>query len=152
LATTTELPPVQSAAAPVAVTTDASAPAAEPPPTLDEVALLRPDSDFRRFIAPGVDTGVRNAALKKLFTDPHFNAMDGLDTYIDDYGKPDPLPEGMLRRMAQSNFLGLFTDAEATPAAKPEPDENPDLRLQPNDAAGRPGAEPGPGEDAGREH
>jgi hypothetical protein len=33
---------------------------------------------------------VRNAALKKLFTDPHFNVMDGLDVYIDDYGKPDP--------------------------------------------------------------
>ena len=30
--------------------------------------------------------------MKKLFSDPHFNVMDGLDTYIDDYGKPDPLP------------------------------------------------------------
>ena len=30
--------------------------------------------------------------MKKLFSDPHFNVMDGLDTYIDDYGKPDPIP------------------------------------------------------------
>jgi hypothetical protein len=25
--------------------------------------------------------------------------MDGLDTYIDDYGKPDPLPESMLKEL-----------------------------------------------------
>jgi hypothetical protein len=35
---------------------------------------------------------VKNAAFKKLFADPHFNVMDGLDIYIDDYSKPDPLP------------------------------------------------------------
>ncbi len=58
----------------------------------------------------GVDGAVRNAALKKLFSDPHFNVMDGLDTYIDDYGKPDPLPLTMLRRMRQSAALGLFED------------------------------------------
>ena len=28
--------------------------------------------------------------------------MDGLDTYIDDYGKPDPIPMPMLRQMNQS--------------------------------------------------
>ena len=40
--------------------------------------------------------------MKKLFSDPHFNVMDGLDTYIDDYGKPDPIPLSMLRRMNQA--------------------------------------------------
>ena len=43
-----------------------------------------------------------NAALKKLFSDPHFNVMDGLDTYIDDYGKPDPIPPSMLRAHSQN--------------------------------------------------
>jgi hypothetical protein len=81
-----------------------------PPPTLADVAVLTTESDFARFVAPGVDQGVKNAALKKLFTDPHFNVMDGLDTYIDDYGLADPLPEGMLRQMAQSHALGLFAD------------------------------------------
>ena len=42
--------------------------------------------------------------------------MDGLDTYIDDYGKPDPLPAGMLRQMAQSQVLGLFDDEPTEPA------------------------------------
>jgi hypothetical protein len=57
---------------------------------------------------PDVDPAVQQAALKKMFTDPHFNVMDGLDIYIDDYSKPDPLPSGMLERMTQSNMLNLF--------------------------------------------
>ena len=32
--------------------------------------------------------------------------MDGLDTYIDDYGKPDPIPLSMLRQMNQAAVLG----------------------------------------------
>ena len=52
--------------------------------------------------------------MKKLFSDPHFNVMDGLDTYIDDYGKPDPIPASMLRQMVQSQALGLFADEEKT--------------------------------------
>ena len=162
-------PVVQAAAEPV-VTPQAQAaaaaepaPAAPPPPTLADVALLTRDSDYTRFVAPGVDTGVKNAALKQLFTDPHFNVMDGLDTYIDDYGIPDPLPAGMLRQMAQSQFLGLFTedkpDPDAVAAAAPTsttlaqatPDEDAALRLQPHDAAGPPGAGEGAGPDAGRQ-
>ena len=105
------------ALAPASVAPEAPAAEAPPAPTLADVALLDHQSDFSRFVAPGVDTGVKNAALKKLFTDPHFNVMDRLDTYIDDYGQPDPLPEGMLRQMAQSQFLGLFTD-DPKPAAE----------------------------------
>jgi hypothetical protein len=142
---------------------------------------------------------VRNAAMKKLFSDPHFNVMDGLDTYIDDYGKPDPLPLAMIRQMTGARALGLFAEVEAaqakaladaaaaqdavgaatagpaTPAhaeattqdaphaeASPDgapamplaqsritepqaPHEDTDLRLQPDDAARRPGVGEGPG-------
>ena len=63
-----------------------------PPPTLDDVAQLTADSDYSRFVRSDVDDGVKRAAMKKLFADPHFNVMDGLDVYIDDYNKPDPLP------------------------------------------------------------
>ena len=162
-----------------------SAPAAEapsaPPPapalTLEDVAQLTRDSDYTGFVARSVTPEVKNAALKKLFTDPHFNVMDGLDTYIGDYNTPDPLPEGMLRQMVQSKLLGLFDDdppaaeievtasalaapsaSSALPATDPLPpnpnpaDEDADLQLQPDDAAGRPGPEPGPGQDAGRQH
>lgn len=84
----------------------------EPPPTLEDVARLGRDSDYSRFVASDVAPDVKNAALKKLFTDPHFNVMDGLDIYIDDYGKPDPIPPAMLRQLAQSKLLGLFDDEE----------------------------------------
>ncbi|MBU3603750.1 DUF3306 domain-containing protein [Polynucleobacter sp. AP-Kaivos-20-H2] len=82
---------------------------APPPATLDDVAKIdRFDPDFSAFMKPDVDPAVQQAALKKMFTDPHFNIMDGLDIYIDDYSKPDPLPPGMLERMVQSDMLNLF--------------------------------------------
>ena len=83
---------------------------AVPPPTLEEARMLTPTSDFTRFVAPGVDKEVKNAAMKKLFADPHFNVMDGLDTYIDDYGKADPIPKAMLRQLVQARVLGLLDD------------------------------------------
>src|SRR6266571_4985805 len=46
-------------------------------------------SEYKDFLRPGVDEKLRQSALKKLFHDPHFNVMDGLDTYIDDYSGPD---------------------------------------------------------------
>jgi hypothetical protein len=76
---------------------------------MEDVARLTQDSDYSRFVGKGVDPGVKNAALHKLFADPHFNVMDGLDIYIDDYNTPDPLPAGMLEKMVQSEALGLFT-------------------------------------------
>jgi len=148
------------------VDTAAARPAAvaKPPPTLADVAALSRESDFSRFVAPGVDGEVRNAALKKLFADPHYNVMDGLDIYIDDYTKPDPLPRSMLRKMAQAAALGLLDGeppapepgkpsvptteappqaAAVAPGATPEPDEDAALRLQSHDAAGCGGAEDG---------
>ena len=90
---------------------------ATPLPTLDDVAKIdRFDPDFSAFMKPDVDPSVQQAALKKMFTDPHFNIMDGLDIYIDDYSKPDPLPPGMLERMVQSDMLNLFSKtAEDSP-------------------------------------
>ena len=80
--------------------------------SLEDVRLLTKDSDFKPFMAQGVDASVRNAAVKKLFTDPHFNVMDGLDIYIDDYSISDPIPESMLRQMTSVKFLGLFADED----------------------------------------
>jgi hypothetical protein len=85
-------------------------------PTLADVQSLTPGSDFSRFVAPEVAPEVRNAAMKKLFADPHFNVMDGLDVYIDDYSKPDPIPPAMLRQLASAKFLKLFDDEETDAA------------------------------------
>lgn len=89
-------------------------PAAEPdkpdrPPTITDVAALTPDSDFKPFLARGVDESVRRSALKKLFADPHFNVMDGLDVYIDDYTKFEPIPPEMLA--ALNHAKSLFSPA-----------------------------------------
>jgi hypothetical protein len=86
--------------------------------SLEDVKLLTKDSDFKPFMAGNVAPAVRNAAMKKLFADPHFNIMDGLDIYIDDYSKPDPIPEAMLRQMNGSKFLKLFADEENAEAGK----------------------------------
>jgi hypothetical protein len=87
---------------------------AEPPPTLADAAMLQPGDNIARFVASGVDQAVKRAALKTLFADPHFNVMDGLDIYIDDYSKSEPIPMDVLRSMRQSEALGLFepTDEE----------------------------------------
>ena len=106
---------------------DASAPVqdVEPDPvlSLDDVKLLTKDSDFKPFMAHNVGPDVRNAAMKKLFEDPHFNIMDGLDIYIDDYSISEPIPESMLRQMASAKFLNLFED-----------DEDEDLKKEPPSA------------------
>jgi hypothetical protein len=115
-----------------------------PAPTLEDVKALNADSSFAPFVAREVAPDVRNAAMKKLFTDPHYNVMDGLDIYIDDYAKPDPMPAAMLRQMASAKFLNLFdeepaqasvpTSTSATPIEDTLHDHT-DLRLQPDHAA-----------------
>jgi hypothetical protein len=139
----------------------ATSPAKPPPPTLDDVKALTAESDFSRFVAPEVSPEVKNAALKKLFSDPHYNVMDKMDVYVDDYSKPDPIPEAMLRKLASARFLRLFDEKEQeqdepseprdladdagvrsvaqsaeNPDPVPEPSvhDDPDLRLQQDDA------------------
>jgi hypothetical protein len=96
---------------------------AKPLPSLDDARALTPNSDFQPFMRPGVTADVRNVAMKKLFTDPHFNVMDGLDIYIGDYNTPDPMPAGMLQKMVGAQLLGLFDkpdEAATNTAAKAE--------------------------------
>jgi hypothetical protein len=101
----------------------AALPAAELPPA--EPAAPAPQAtepevpqgistEYRQFFDPKVDEKLRQAALRGLFSDPHFNVMDGLDTYIDDYSVADPIPEAMLRRLNQAKELFLFDDKKKT--------------------------------------
>jgi hypothetical protein len=105
--------PVARAAAPPAASLPvepAPTEQAPPPLTLDDVAGLTPESDFKAFVARNVSPEVRNAAVKKLFADPHFNVMDGLDIYIDDYSQPSPLSAAMMAKMVGAQFLKLVDD------------------------------------------
>ena len=92
--------PLPAAASPA--DTEAPMPAA---PTLEQVEQLTSDSDFKPFVARGVDETVRRAAMKKLFADPRFNVMDGLDTYIDDYNRFEPLTPLMVAALNHAKDL-----------------------------------------------
>ena len=94
-------------AAATAAAAPASAAGAAPLPPIESLSF---DSDFTAFLKPGVDPVVKRAALKKLFRDPRFNVMDGLDTYIDDYTKADPIPKDMLADLLERFDRSCATD------------------------------------------
>jgi hypothetical protein len=115
----------------------ADQPAARPLPTLEDVAALDADSDFSAFVARGVDQAVRRSALKKLFADPHFNAMDRLDVYIDDYTKPSPVSEAMLASLehAKSALMKMVeekpqAESQAEAQAAPQTQQPPEQETQ----------------------
>jgi hypothetical protein len=102
----------------------AAAPATVPaePVVLPSLESLTPESDFAAFMQHGVPSELRQAALKKLFADPHFNVMDGLDIYIDDYTKPDPIAASVVQGLAQfRNLDGLLRDTSSTHAQNADP-------------------------------
>ena len=112
---------------------------AEPPvlPPLDE---LTAESDFRPFFHPKVEETLRRAALKKLFSDPHFNVIDGLDVYIEDYSKTEPLTPGMLESLEQAQkILAWARESQGAPAAAGEAPVTPLGGEEVVAAAGQPG-------------
>ena len=92
---------------------------------LPPIESLTPESDFSPFMQADVAEHLKRRALKTLFQDPRFNVMDGLDVYIDDYSKPDPLPEGWLEKMNQVARLGESRAPEEETAEKPEEEAAP---------------------------
>ena len=101
---------------------DAGTPASAPAP-LPGVESLTFDSDFTAFMRPGVDPSLRRQALAKLLHDPRFNVMDGLDIYIDDYSKPDPLDPEVVKQMVQ--WRNMFPSPETQSAAAIAPETSP---------------------------
>ncbi|HSC97770.1 MAG TPA: DUF3306 domain-containing protein [Casimicrobiaceae bacterium] len=71
-------------------------------PSIDSLSI---DSDYAPFMQSGVDESLKRGALKKLFRDPRFNVMDGLDVYIDDYSKPDPIDPEIVRTLVQARYI-----------------------------------------------
>jgi hypothetical protein len=86
---------------------------AQPLPDVDSLTF---DSDFTAFMAKDVDADIKRAALRKLLRDPRFNVMDGLDVYIDDYTREDPIPPSMLARLEHA--VAVLSPA-AAPAGAP---------------------------------
>ncbi|WP_051849472.1 DUF3306 domain-containing protein [Thiomonas sp. FB-Cd] len=86
-------------------------------PTMQELESLDHSADLRRFIAREVDESVRCAALRKIFQDPRFNVMDGLDTYIDDYNVASPVPVSMLDRLRHAASGVVVAQPDEEPPA-----------------------------------
>lgn len=78
-------------------------------PAVEELTLA---SDFTAFLKDEVSEALRRKALQKLFADPHFNRMDGLDIYIDDYSLPDPIPPEAMAKLKSAREWLMANEAE----------------------------------------
>jgi hypothetical protein len=153
--------PATGASAGPAVAAPAQPVAPVEPAPLPPVESLDFDSDYAAFMQPKVSEETKRAALKKLFSDPSFNVMDGLDIYVGDYTQPDPMPAGMLDRLsavyAMIDPAKPPADAAAVPdvpspdaGARPQPHGEPGAESLPQPAAASrpPGAESPPAPEA----
>jgi len=110
-----EASPAPAAAGPVAV--KESAAAAPAPPELPPIESLKGlASEYTEFLKPGVDEGLRRAALKKLFADPHFETFEKFEAYCEDYTLGEPIPPAMLRTLEHAK--GLLFDEKEEPKEK----------------------------------
>lgn len=89
-----------------------------PAPALPPLDKLTADSDFSLFMHPKVTDAVRRVALKKLFSDPRFNVPDPFEAYSGDWTVGEPIPDEMLKTLAQARTL-LFPEAHK-PQEQPE--------------------------------
>ena len=122
-----------------------AAPAPAEPAPLPPVESLTPESDFTPFMKAEVDGETRSKALKALFADPHFNTMDMMDVYVDDYSKPDPLPAGGLEKLEQISHLGDRAGRDREEAERRAAEEAAARAGEPEAAQGAAeGADPAP--------
>jgi len=91
----------------------------KPAPTLPPVDKLTPESDFSGFMHPKVEDALRRVALKKLFSDPHFNVPDPYEAYSGDWTGGEPIPDEMLAALNQAKQL-LFSEKKEEKEAKEE--------------------------------
>jgi len=106
-----------------------------PAPVLPPVEGLTSDSDFAPFMHPKVADALRRVALKKLFTDPHFNVPDLNEAYSGDWTGGEPISEELLKTLNQARTV-LYREEEeqkkkdeasqvAAEEAKPKEDDGP---------------------------
>jgi hypothetical protein len=93
--------------------------AATPLPALPALESVTFESDFAAFMHARVDEAVRRAALRKLFAAPHFNVMDGLDIYIDDYSIETPIAAEAIALLEHAKTTLLEPPAADEPSVPP---------------------------------
>ena len=81
-------------------------------PELSSISLVE---DFTPFMQAKVPQAIRQQALKALFKEPHFNVMDGLDTYIDDYTVFEPITPEVMATLSSWKTIMNPTQQVVTP-------------------------------------
>jgi hypothetical protein len=104
----------------------------EKPPQLPPVEQLTHESEFSGFMHPKVEDALRRVALKKLFSDPHFNLPDPYEAYSGDWTVGEPMTEAMVASLEQMKALvktppkpptAEAAEKEIDPDPKPQADE-----------------------------
>ena len=104
-------------------------PASALPPSLPPMDSVTPDSDFAGFMHPKVKDELRRLALKKLFSDPHFNIPDPFEPFSGDW-TGEALPPDMLAQLNQARTL-LFDERDKKKAEGEEkPVEEPVAKTE----------------------
>jgi hypothetical protein len=86
------------------------------PPELPPIDQLSFDSNYKDFLHPKVDEGLRRQALKKLFSSAHFQTPDMMDDFNEDYTKMlEPLAPGAAEKLAHARRTLLGGEPEAPP-------------------------------------
>jgi|SRR5687768_17162957 len=97
----------------------------KPAPQLPAVDKLTPESDFTGFMHPKVEDALRRAALKKLFSDPHFNIPDPYEPYSRNFNVEDPIPPELLATLKQAEQLVFGDKTEPKEEVASEEKEKP---------------------------
>ena len=84
---------------------------AQPAPALPPVETLTPQSEFAGFMHPKVEDALRRVALKKLFSDPHFNTPDPFEPFSGDWTVAETIPPELLAKLNQARSA-LFSPEE----------------------------------------
>lgn len=95
------------------------------PAALPPAEKLTPESDFTSFMQPKVEDAVRRVALKKLFSDPHFNIPDAFEPFSGDWNAAESIPPEMLATLNQAKVM-LFDKKEEKPKDEVKGEEKAD--------------------------
>jgi len=101
--------------------TVAEPPVEEKPEELPPIETLTKETDFRQFMRPGVDPGLRSQALRKLWTlDPHFATIDITECHSIDFNAVPTFPDGLLNTIYRvgSGMAEAVEEIERAEAAK----------------------------------
>ncbi len=100
---------------------------------MEPVEELTEDSDFSKFMSPGVSDELRNLALRKMFHAPIFNIRDGLDEYDGDYTSFEKLGDIITADMRHQMEIEANKKLEQEARKIAEAEEMPDEQDQDSD-------------------